>query len=273
MSVSAYDIRRAIQTLGLADQVLCVHSSLRSFGHVEGGAPAILEGLLSAGCTVLVPAFTYDFGVPPPPDQSMRPSRNGYYYDLPYERGNTRIYTPASKEISKDMGALPAAVLAHPQHARGYHPINSFAAVGPLAHGLVSGQTPLSVYAPFHELIAHHGTVIMMGVGLDTMTLIHYAEQRAGRTLFRRWANGPDGVPMQVEVGSCSDGFGHFDPIFASFERRYQVGQSLWRVFPAADVLDTATESIQQDTQITHCADVTCTRCNDAVLGGPILVS
>jgi aminoglycoside N3'-acetyltransferase len=38
MKVTTSDIRLAIRNLGLAGRPLCVHSSLRSFGWVEGGA-------------------------------------------------------------------------------------------------------------------------------------------------------------------------------------------------------------------------------------------
>ena len=50
--------------------------------------------------------------------------------------------------------------------------------------------------------------------------------------LFRRWANGPDGRPMEVEVGSCSDGFGKLEPVLGPLVREARVGGSRWRAFP-----------------------------------------
>jgi aminoglycoside N3'-acetyltransferase len=101
MSVAVSDIRRAIHDLGLAGQPLCVHSSLHSFGHVDGGAATILDGLLAEGCTVLVPAFSYEFALPPP-DPTMRPPRNGWNYANDTEDvypQNSSVYTPESKAI------------------------------------------------------------------------------------------------------------------------------------------------------------------------------
>jgi aminoglycoside 3-N-acetyltransferase len=147
------------------------------------------------------------------------------------------------------------------------------AAIGPLAEELIAKQSPLDVYAPFRSLLAHHGTVIMIGVGLTRMTLIHYAEQQAGRTLFRRWANSSEGQIIEMEVGSCSEGFGNFDSIFAPFERRVTVEMSLWRIFDAASVVSEAMEAIQANPHITHCIEENCERCNDAVMGGPLLKS
>lgn len=274
MTVTQPAIRQAIQKLNLSGQVLCVHSSLSSFGQVAGGAATILAGLLAEGCTVLVPTFTYDFAISPPNDPAMRPQRNGYDYTTNATYGDAaHIYTPNYQEVVRDMGALPAAVAAHSQRVRGNHALNSFAAIGPLAEELIAGQAPLDVYAPFRSLLAHHGTVIMMGIGLTRMTLIHYAEQQAGRTLFRRWANSQEGRVIETEVGSCSEGFGNFDTVFAPFERRVTVGESLWRVFDATAVVSAAVEAIQVNPHITHCIEEDCGRCNDAVMGGALLRS
>src|SRR5690348_11914656 len=151
MSLTRDDIRQAIRTLDLSDQPLCVHSSLRSFGVVEGGADAILDGLLSEGCTVLVPTFSNrSFALVPPADY-LRPARNGLDNNSrvwQQDFAEQHIYTPTTREIDKNMGALPVAVLAQKQHMRGNHPLNSFAAVGPLAEELIAGQQPLQVYMP-----------------------------------------------------------------------------------------------------------------------------
>jgi aminoglycoside N3'-acetyltransferase len=274
MNLTQNDIRQSIRTLGLSNQPLCVHSSLRSFGAVVGGANAILDGLLSEDCTVLVPTFTYgSFALAPPANLNLRPARNGFDPQRVWQQdiSEQSIYTPASREIDKSMGVLPAAVVARPQRMRGNHPLNSFAAIGPLAEKLIAGQQPVQVYMPLDVLAELRGSIILMGVGLERMTFLHFAEQEAGRTLFRRWANGPDGEPMMVAVGGCSEGFGNFAPILAPFKREIQVGQSLWQVFPARETLEVAVEAIRANPLITHCANPACSRCNDAVQGGPLL--
>ena len=63
--VTTLDIRQAVQMLHLSDQPLCVHASLRSFGRVDGGGSALLEGLLLERCTVVVPTFTYFLEIAP----------------------------------------------------------------------------------------------------------------------------------------------------------------------------------------------------------------
>jgi len=268
--VTQFDIQNAVRALQLSGHALCVHASLRSFGWVEGGAQTVVEALLAEGCTVLTPTFT-EYGVAPPP--ALRPARNGWDYDhfIRDWQGIGKIYTPATNEIDPvEMSAISAAVVQRPERVRGNHPLCSFTAVGPLAHALIAEQAPLRVNAPLTALAAMDGFVVLMGVGLEQMTLLHLAEQQAGRNLFRRWANGPDGQTIAVETGGCSDGFGKLEPVLASVMQQIRVGQSLWRVFPAKRTLAIAAEAIRREPLITHCGQ-TCERCDDAVLGGPLL--
>lgn len=269
--VTQTDIQAAIRSLGLAQQVVCVHSSLRSFGHVSGGAQSVVQAFLVEGCTLLVPTYAYAFAVIAPPE--LQVARNGWDYGGNYgsNAGKDKIYTPASKEIDDDMGAIPKAVLSLPAAVRGDHPLNSFSAVGPLAEKLVAQQQPLDVYAPLRALVEVSGYVLLMGVGLDKMTLLHLAEQKAGRVLFRRWANDRAGHPQMVEAGSCSDGFEQFAPVLQPWQSEIVVGKSVWHLFPAPQTLQAAVVAIRGNPQITHCGRADCERCRDAVLGGPVL--
>ena len=277
--VTAAHIGEAVRALGLTGKPLAIHASLRSFGRIEGGADALIQALLSEGCTLLVPTFSSGFAVPAPPD--MRPLRNGCgdYGWMDADRSSgasaalaSAIYEPGSMELDRDsMGALPAAVLRLPDSLRGNHPLNSFAAVGPLAEELIAGQRPDDVYAPLRKLAERGGEAVLMGVGLERLTLLHLAEQMAGRALFRRWALDADGRTMLAEVGNCSEGFGKLARLLAPVGKHRTVGASGWQVYPAAACLALASEAIRETPAITHCDDPGCDRCPDAVLGGPIL--
>jgi aminoglycoside N3'-acetyltransferase len=271
--VTAGQIRAAARALGLSDRPLCVHSSLRSFGRVAGGAQTVIDGLLAEGCTVMVPTFSYDaFWIDPLPHQ--RRERNGTdYADPPPERpGDHRVYTPDSLELQPGtMGAIPAAVLTRPGRSRGDHPLCSFSAIGPLAHRLIAPQAPLRIWGPLEALAEADGAIVLMGVGLDRMTFLHLAEQRAGRTPFRSWANGPDGTPMEVEDGACSRGFPRLGPCLAALRRQTVVGQSVWHAYDAKGTLSAAAEAIRRHPFLTRCDRPICRECDDAILGGPIL--
>ncbi|MGA7669810.1 MAG: AAC(3) family N-acetyltransferase [Nitrolancea sp.] len=271
INVTLQAVRNAITELGLAGRALCVHSSLRSFGWVEGGAGAVIDGLLAEGCTVLVPSFTSEFETAPPADR--RYPRNGCVYvtDVASSRRCDAVYSIDSGAIDRDLGAIPASVVADPRRERGNHPLNSFAAIGPLAGELVGGQAPLDVYAPLRAVAERDGWVLLMGIDLTSMTLIHLAEAMAGRTLFRRWANGPENTVIECEIGSCSEGFERLQPALVPAMRCVEVGSSLWRAYPARLVLEIASEAIRRDSTITHCPDLNCLRCRDIIQGGPII--
>src|SRR5688500_17845796 len=157
MTVTRTDITAAIRRVGLSGQAVCAHSSLRSFGHVEGGARTVIDAFLAEGCTHMVPTHSYDFSVRPPLDPHQRPERNGTRYFFPPEdtaepAGTdtpSPIFQTTSTAISReDMGAIPAEVVAMPGRVRGNHPMGSFSAVGPQAAALISGQQPLNIFAP-----------------------------------------------------------------------------------------------------------------------------
>ena len=142
-------IRVGVRALSLPGRPLCVHASLRSFGRVDGGAGAVIDGLLDEGCTVMVATHSSEYAVAPSPD--MRPERNGVSYE-PYSRptpGAGLVFTPESDEMDREwMGAVAGAVMDRPDRVRGDHPLDSFTAVGPLAEALIAGQTPLDIFAP-----------------------------------------------------------------------------------------------------------------------------
>jgi aminoglycoside 3-N-acetyltransferase len=269
VTVTRRDLDTGIEKLGLPGRPVCVHSSLRSFGRVDGGADAVIDGMLDAGCTLLVP--THSWGFATSHERGMRPSRNGWDYSLnvaPPAFGG--VFSLDSVAIDRNMGAIPRAVLARAEHRRGNHPLASFAAIGPLAAELVGGQRGDDVHAPLRELAQRDGAVVLMGVGLTRMTLLHWAEQVAGREQFRRWARDEQGRTLMVESGGCSEGFNRLAPTLVLVEADVRVGASEWRCFPAGDVVALAAEAIRIDPGITHCEVRTCARCNDAALGGPI---
>lgn len=141
MSVTHYDIRTAVQTLELSRQPVCIHASLRSFGHVAGGVQTVVDAFLDEGCTLMAPSFSWTYATHAP--KHLRPHRNGTdeaYLDT--LKPTDQIYKPDTSEIDKDMGAIAAAVVASPSRARGNHPIGSFSAVGPCARDLVAAQAP-----------------------------------------------------------------------------------------------------------------------------------
>lgn len=112
--------------------------------------------------------------------------------------------------------------------------------------------------------------MLLVGVGLDRLTILHLAEVEAGRRPFIYWMRGPDGEPMRSRCCACSDGFANLEPVLASLETTTSVGESTWRIFPVRELVATAAEAIRASPSITRCDDPACIECPDAVAGGPI---
>jgi aminoglycoside 3-N-acetyltransferase len=264
------DVLAAIDMLGLASRPVCLHSSLRSFGRLDGGPDTLIDAFLGRGCTLLVPTFSYHYEQPPP--SGRRYARNGWDYERHALRHTSRRFDPRSNDLSReDMGAIPAAVLERSDRRRGNHPTNSFAAVGPSAKQLIGGQSPFDVYAPLERLCELGGALVLAGVDLTTATLVHLAEANAGRELFRRWGLDANGVLVECRVGSCSDGFLKLAPSLEGLRREAMVGASRWSMWNAAAARYAAAAAIRRDGAITSCGRPSCLRCADAIEGGPIL--
>lgn len=262
------EMREAITELGLEGKAVCVHASLRSFGHSAYG---ILDEFLKAGCTVMAPSFSYMYAAPPVP--GLMPERNGI---KSYEALMAKEYpdgepfsTDSGKVSTEDMGMFPKVVLEHHGRVRGDNYLNSFTAAGPDAERLTGHQTNSDVYAPFDSLYEMDGYVLLIGVGLSSATAIHYAEQRAGRKPFIRWARGSSGETIPVRTGGCSRGFEKLSAILKPYEKCADVGKSHLRCYRIRDLVDTCEEAFRTDPYAAHCDDPGCRCCRDAAMGGP----
>jgi aminoglycoside 3-N-acetyltransferase len=263
-TVTRAEIAAAVEDLGLAGRPLCVHSSLKSFGHVTGGADAVVDGLLDAGATVLVPASTFRWCMAPRPPGPPLPGNAEDDGSIPPPgRIPPAGFSPLAGFLDPAMGSIPAAVLRRTARRRGRHPLTSFAALGPQAVELVRDQEPADVYAPLAALAARGGAVVAMGVGLDAVTLLHLAEVRAGLPLLTRWALVADGRIVAAPHGGCSRGFERLAEAVAAAERRIEVGESTWRVFDAAALLAAATPRFAADPAAGTCAHPDCARCRE----------
>ncbi|SCL26708.1 aminoglycoside 3-N-acetyltransferase [Micromonospora rhizosphaerae] len=269
MSAGLAEMAAGFAAIGATGRPVCVHSSLRSFGRLDGGPTAIVEAVLAGGGTLMVSTWSGGWYATPPPPGRSRPDNAEDDGSVP-TRPAQHCWDPSSPYVHADaVGALAATVVAHPDRRRGDHPLNSFTAVGPLAATLVAGQAPLDVYAPLRALAAHDGLILCMGTGLTSVTAIHLAEQRAGRQMFRRWALTRAGV-VECEVGSCSRGFDRLAPMLEPLARRVTVDGSAWTAYPAGPLVARAAAALVADRGAARCRYADCRRC--AVMTGGVVV-
>lgn len=267
--VTYNDIKDAINDNGLSNKTICLHSSLKAFGYLEGGAATVVKAFIESGCTIVVPTFYYNSAVKAPKGYEIK--QNGYFNEeLPDPDSSEVIPYDAGKRITaREMGAIPAQVLNTEGCIRGNHPVNSLSALGPKAQEIISCQKPLDVYAPYRVLYEMEAYILLAGVGLNSTTPIHFAEQLSGRRMFRLWAKTTENL-VETEVGSCSEGFENLSVFVKDIERNSMIGDGLWRIYPFKKFVERLKGVIKDNPQITHCADLGCIRCNDAVKGGPV---
>ena len=267
-------IINAINSLGISGSDVCIHSSVRSFAMpLKNGLKSIVDAFIERHCTIMVPTFSDMFEAKPV--EKFMPPQNGagdYSFLMEKQYSSVKVFSTDSKEITvEEMGSFPKYVLECDGSVRGNNALNSFTALGPDAKRLVSGQTNKDVYAPMKQLYDNDGYVLLMGVGLESATIIHYAEQVAGRRPFVRWAYDENMKTVPVSAGGCSEGFSHFEDILEIYADKTIVGNSRWICFKARQIVDVCSRAIKNMPHITHCDDKNCDRCNDAILGGPVL--
>jgi aminoglycoside N3'-acetyltransferase len=82
------------------------------------------------------------------------------------------------------MGLLTEMFRRHPDVVRSVHPTHPVAALGARAAWLVAGHeespTPFGPETPFGRLYESDGQVLLLGVGLESMTLVHVVEDLMG---------------------------------------------------------------------------------------------
>jgi aminoglycoside N3'-acetyltransferase len=191
--VCVEQIAACARQLELSGKPLCVHASMRSFSGVDGGPAGLIDAMLREGCMLMVPTLSYTFMLRSQP--GMQPPRNGWEYGTVWDRqasgAEDWVYHPDCADVAPEMGALPAAVLATPGRVRGNHPLCSFTALGRLAGELLHGQSPLDLCAPLSRLADLGGWVILMGLGLDRLTLLHLPRRWPAATCSAAGPTGP----------------------------------------------------------------------------------
>lgn len=233
-----------------------VHTSLSSFGHVEGGAQAILGALLENFNTIIAPAFTYKSMVTP----EVGPPENAVEYGSWSGANRMAEFFAPDLPVDKTIGILPETLRTYSQARRTSHPIMSF--VGINAEDLLDAQTPNDPLGPIAALVEQDGWVALLGVTHIINTAIHLGEQLAGRRTFTRWALTPKGIVACPGYPACSEGFDAIDLHLIPYIIQAQVGQALVQVIPVRDVVNTARKLVEHNPLALLCAKDYCERCN-----------
>jgi aminoglycoside 3-N-acetyltransferase len=240
-SVNKDEIKVALRMLGLkkGDSV-GVHSSLRSFGHVEGGADAVIDALLeTVGKKGNVVMSTHSANVS---EDKRTPEEIALGVSwllklLPYDPKETPVRT----------GRIPETFRKRERVVRGSHPSNSIAALGPKAKELSEG---------WHKLLELDGYILLIGVGLESCTAMHLAEKRVQfpERILRK-ITPPKWLVEKYPEGEWEWDFGLY-PDFAKLTqpclergimKTVKVGKATLRLIKIRELVDLYTEYLKKD--------------------------
>jgi aminoglycoside 3-N-acetyltransferase len=256
MIVRLRDILLGLRDLRLGGTPVIVHSSLKSFGQVEGGAQTVVNALATVFPTVLVPTFTYKTMINPrtgPEDNAMQ---YGSYED---HNRMAEFFTP---RLPADplMGAIPETFRKNPRAERSSHPIQSFAGIN--ARSFLEAQNLESPLGPLGALEKKGGWAVLLGVDHTVNTSIHFAEKLAGRRQFLRWALTPKGVVECPGFPGCSAGFQAVAAEMDKFARKTRIGKAEVQAVPLSMLFRVVIARIKKDPLALLCQQEDCERCN-----------
>lgn len=240
-----------------AGMTVLVHSSLSSLGRIDGGAATVVASLREAvgsEGTVVVPAFTRHVRDPDPdcvgvPDEEVHARRASvplFHRDMP-----------------TGIGAIPETLRGLDAAYRSPHPQASVAAVGANASLITSRQSlgfAVGRDSPFGQMYDLGASVLLIGIGHNRNTFLHYAESLTPRPRLklRRFPAliGAERVWQEtLDVGNDNDTY--FPLIGREFEQRSGngatvVGEASCRLVSVQALVDYA---IPRLTQLLAAAD------------------
>lgn len=165
------DIVLALKQLGLENvSLIGVHSSLSSFGYVEGGADTVIDALLEVvgrEGTIVMPTHSANLD-----KVELRPEERAAGVLWLY-----RIQPYDPKETPCTTGTIPETFRKRKDVTRSLHPVFSVAATGPKAEEIIEEGRD-NVLKAWKKLLELDGYILLIGVDLGVCTAMHLVEER-----------------------------------------------------------------------------------------------
>ncbi|MFQ5884582.1 MAG: AAC(3) family N-acetyltransferase [Thermoplasmata archaeon] len=157
------DVKNGLMLLGLKKgDIVGVHASLSSFGHVEGGADTVIDALLETVGQeggVVMPTHSTNLMEYERTPEEIEMGLLWKFRILPFDPNETPCST----------GRIPETFRKRKVVVRGSHPVFSLAAIGENAEELCMG---------WDRLLEANGYILLLGVDLGSCTAMHLAEER-----------------------------------------------------------------------------------------------
>jgi aminoglycoside 3-N-acetyltransferase len=241
-------LRRELSVLGLhPGMTVMVHSSLSRIGWTVGGPVTVIRALLhvlgTAG-TLVMPAES--------PDVSDPRTWNDDRVKVEWHdtiRAHLPVFDPLTTPTT--MGAIPEAFRTFPGTIRSNHPLVSVCANGRLAQEVTEDHALEFCEAkgtPFEKLYTLDAHTLLLGVGFNRCTSLHYAESLvpARRTIVSRFPIVQNGERVWIESPQMAADNGiHFPVVGDQFAAKSaicagRIGDADAMLFSTRDLVDFA---------------------------------
>jgi aminoglycoside 3-N-acetyltransferase len=251
-------LARNLRAMGLGlGAVVLARAAARAIAPGRSGAPQLLLGALLdvVGPSGTVVALTHT--------QSQ----------VRWQRSEEVAFSPDSPTVS---GGFAAAVLAHPDRLRSSHPLDSIAAIGRDAEGIVRNHDrdakPFSWIASLIEL---GGVQLLVGCVKSSpgFSSVHFVQEELGlssrslmKSLYGCQVHEPDGLSTwfaEEHIPGCSMGFwkayAHY--VRSGLLEVGRIGQAYSVLIPAADAVRIERSILDNDPRAFLCDRVDCVSC------------
>jgi aminoglycoside N3'-acetyltransferase len=254
------DLLQDLRRLGLLlDDVVLMHSSLKSLGRQEVAPADLVRTLLEAigpRGTLMMPTYTYSY--------------SGFWDVQPFDVANSS---------SLHNGILTEALRLYPGARRSAHPTYSVAAIGRHADVITHDKeraSALGCGSSFDEAYRLGARILLLGVRNDRNSMLHYAESVAGLPYldspWRAFAGKTalvlkDGiqveVPLREEYPGCSLGFDVVDSYLESQGclRQGKVGSADCMLMDSRDMVPAVVERLKREPDWLLCHTFGCEPC------------
>jgi len=246
--VTQRDIEVSLRDIGLKQgDTVIVHSSLSSFGEVEGGADTVVDAVLEIignEGTLVVPTFNFNPG----------------------------IYN--SNDTPSVCGAITETARKRPNALRSNHPTHSVAAIGQLADVITEGHENTEAFArgsALFKVLQAGGKILQLGTTHTTNSMIHVAEELVGVSYLDRTRRieikTPTGKTIfkWIRRPGCSYGFDEIDEALSpDAVNEIMIGKCRARLMAARAVVDAAVEMLKFNQEALLCTRPDCESCAEA---------
>ena len=262
--VSPEELTEGFRQLGLGEgDRIIMHAFLDNIGAVDGGAAMVLHrllGVLGKTGTLIMPTFTSITRHTSSHENNTKP---GCWCE-----GHEDRHLPFIPELQpdKNIGVIAQRLCSWPSSRRSGHPAYSFVAVGEHGDDVVRNYSLEDPLLPLKKFLKLDPKVLAVGVGFDSVTAIHVAEQsRLSAKFVRERAltfTSKGRTWVDITALGCSNGFEKLKLHLGSEDfKETKIGAANSQAYSMRTLISRAQSLIEKQPNVLVCESPHCLSC------------